>query len=291
MDVDLFLELIEDPSVRAERYEEIINQWYDWATSNFQRTWGDRFHFAKFEGDETFDEAQRRQEDLLLKHLALQPGMRVLDLGSGLGGPTCYVAAHSDSHITGVDLSQRRVELSIEKAAKEGLTDRCKFIVGNVIDLPFEDACFDAVYSVEVGCYVPEKPAFYASAARVAKPGAVFSGWDWALTRKPTRQEQDEVVEPLLRYQAKANLLTTAEIRDQLEQHGFEIQFFEDLAETSSRPWWSEVSLRLEILPTRLMERASQEMKLLIKASRVLVTAGQEGLLTPLCFWTATRRA
>ena len=146
MDVDKFLELIEDPSVRAERYEEIINQWYDWATSNFQRTWGDRFHFAQFEGDETFDQAQQRQEEMLLEHLALQPGMRVLDMGSGLGGPACYVAAHSEAHVTGVDLSERRVALSNEKATKEGIADRCKFVAGNVIDLPFEDASFDAVF-------------------------------------------------------------------------------------------------------------------------------------------------
>lgn len=290
MDVPEFLALISTPESRANASTAAINQWYDWATSVYRASWGDRFHFARFTGDETFEQACVEQENFLLQHLGLKPGMRVVDMGSGLGGPARHLASRSRACIVGVDLSSRRVELARAKAEEEGLADLCTFEVGDVTVLPHPDATFDAAYSIEVGCYVPEKARFYRSAARVVKPGGVFAGWDWALTRQPQGTTEQAIVEAVLKYQAKANLATVAEIRTHLEDAGFDVQEHVDLAESSSRPWWDEVERRVAGRFTALLAGARPEVDLLVKSSIALVDAARAGLLTPICFWRAVRR-
>jgi sterol 24-C-methyltransferase len=291
MDIAEFLSLYDQPEARAHRHAEMVNQWYDWATSVYRRSWGDRFHFARFTGDEDFAEACRLQEDFMFADLALAPGMRVLDMGSGLGGPARYLAQQKPVRVVGVDLSAQRVELARRRAEEDGAAESCEFFVGDVAALPFDDASFDAVYSIEVGCYVPDKRAFYRTAARLVKPGRPFAGWDWAFKRPPTDAEQAEIVEPLLRLNAKPPLLQTVEIRAHLEEAGLEVQRFEDLSESSKRPWWEEVERRMSGRFTELLAASRPEVDILVKGTRPLLAAGKAGLLTPICYFSAIRRA
>ncbi len=72
------------------------------------------------------------------------------------------------------------------------------FEVGDITQLSFGDAHFDAVYSLEVGCDDAEKRTFDASAAWVLTPGGLFRSWDWALTRTPNEEEWQVVDAPTM---------------------------------------------------------------------------------------------
>src|ERR1700739_4690580 len=76
----------------------------------------------------------------------LKPSMRVLDLGCGIGGPARYLAATFGCKVTGMDLSPSFIDAADYLTARSGLSDRVTFEVGNALDLPFEDAAFDAVF-------------------------------------------------------------------------------------------------------------------------------------------------
>ena len=76
---------------------------------------------------DTLEEAQRNKLRLIAAKLRLEPGLKVLDIGSGWGDLALYLAAIEDVDVTGVTLSKEQHALSNEKARRAGLADRVRF--------------------------------------------------------------------------------------------------------------------------------------------------------------------
>src|SRR5215469_3459934 len=66
-------------------------------------------------------------------------GMRVLDVGSGIGGPARFLAATYGCHVTGVDLSESFVEAARYLTERSGQSDRVLFKAASALGLPFDD--------------------------------------------------------------------------------------------------------------------------------------------------------
>lgn len=101
-----------------------------------------------------------------------QLGESVLDLGSGRG-LDCFIAAKAvgpTGSVTGVDALLSMVEKATEIAAKRGF-DNCRFIQGEIEDIPCEDDAFDLVISNCVINLSMKKPSVYRDIFRVLKPG------------------------------------------------------------------------------------------------------------------------
>ena len=77
--------------------------------------------------DETLEEAQRNKLRLIASKLALRPGLKILDIGSGWGDMALYLARLEDVDVTGVTLSKEQHALSNEKAHRLGLDGRVRF--------------------------------------------------------------------------------------------------------------------------------------------------------------------
>jgi SAM-dependent methyltransferase/DNA-binding PadR family transcriptional regulator len=102
----------------------------------------------------------------------LQPGERVLDLGSG-GGIDCFLAAQQvgqEGHVIGLDMTPDMLELARKNQAKLGLTN-VEFIQGEMEKIPLPDASVDVVISNCVVCLSPDKDAVFQEAFRVLAPG------------------------------------------------------------------------------------------------------------------------
>ncbi|HET9069328.1 MAG TPA: class I SAM-dependent methyltransferase [Amaricoccus sp.] len=112
----------------------------------------------------------------LLDQLAIGPGTRVLDIGSGIGGPARTIAARTGAKVTGVDLTPDFVETARRLTATVGLS--ADFVVGSALDLPFPDAAFDLATLLHVGMNVADKPRLFAEAARILAPGGTFAVYD-----------------------------------------------------------------------------------------------------------------
>ena len=102
--------------------------------------------------------------------LDLRPGTRVLDVGSGLGGPAAYLAREHGAHVVGVDTAPAMVELSRERAARDGLAD-VTFLLGDVRSLDLPERSFDVVWSRDTILYVPEKDALWRRLHALLRPG------------------------------------------------------------------------------------------------------------------------
>jgi ubiquinone/menaquinone biosynthesis C-methylase UbiE len=110
--------------------------------------------------------------------MGIVPGMRLLDVGSGIGGPSRYFAGHLDCMVTGIDLSPEFCETATELSSRTGLADRTKYWQASAVSLPLENATFDGAYMLHVGMNISAKADVFREVARVLKPGAVFGIFD-----------------------------------------------------------------------------------------------------------------
>jgi SAM-dependent methyltransferase len=102
----------------------------------------------------------------------LTPGERVLDLGSG-GGFDAFLAARvvgPTGQVIGVDMTPEMIALARDNAAKVGLNN-VDFLLGDIEQLPVDDASVDVIMSNCVINLAPDKPAVFREAFRVLAPG------------------------------------------------------------------------------------------------------------------------
>ena len=199
-----FQRIAADPQARTANYQRMVVAYFDRVTDTYRRAWGDSFHFALFSGAETLPEAMVATERRLADEGGFRPGMRVLDIGCGVGGPALNIAEHSGAHVTGVNIVPHQVEIARRRAAERGLAERTHFEVADGMSMPFPDGAFDAVYIFEAGCHMPDKARFYVECARVLRPGGVFLGNEWLQRDGLTASEAAQHIEPICRMLRRA---------------------------------------------------------------------------------------
>lgn len=103
----------------------------------------------------------------------LNPGgdVRVLDVGSGIGGPSRYLAQRHGCRVDGIDITAEFCEVATMLAARMGLSERVTYRHGDALAVPFADGSFDVVWSQNVSMNIAERDRFYAELHRVLKPG------------------------------------------------------------------------------------------------------------------------
>lgn len=112
-------------------------------------------------------------KELWLKHIGVEPGMKVLEVGCG-GGVFCHKLKKliPDLDIIGLDRDRNHITYAREKAKGLGLD--CTFTEGDIGSLPFADETFDLVYSYTVAEHVPPD-SFFGEQHRVLKSGGSIS--------------------------------------------------------------------------------------------------------------------
>jgi ubiquinone/menaquinone biosynthesis C-methylase UbiE len=102
----------------------------------------------------------------------LPPGARVLEVGSGGGQLAVDLATRRrDVTIVGVDLSPAQVARAARRAEKAGVADRVTFTDGNALELPVDDAAFDAVVSIGSIKHWPDPAQGLRECVRALRPG------------------------------------------------------------------------------------------------------------------------
>ena len=81
--------------------------------------------------------------------------------------------------MVGYDATTTMIEKARQRAMEEGLSDKIRFIQGDVTALTLPDAGFDFVWGEDAWCYVDPKERLIAEAARVLKPGGILAFTDW----------------------------------------------------------------------------------------------------------------
>jgi MPBQ/MSBQ methyltransferase len=175
----------------------------------------------------------------LMTALGLTSGMRVLDVGSGVGGPSRYVAATYDCRVVGIDLTEEFCRAAGLLSERVGLRDRVEYRPGDARAMPFADGAFDAAYTQHVAINIADKARLYAEVFRVLKPGAPFGIYDLL------HGEGGDVLYPVpwSRDGTTSFLVRPAELRKLLETAGFAIVSWRDTA-AEARRWLQEMEAR-----------------------------------------------
>jgi phosphoethanolamine N-methyltransferase len=114
----------------------------------------------------------------LLKGLDVRD-KRVLDIGSGLGGPACVLAREYGAFVVGTDLEQALVERARRRARELGVDARTEFRVVESGPLAFPDESFDVVLSSGAFTQIDDKRGMYEECRRVLRPGGALTSYDW----------------------------------------------------------------------------------------------------------------
>lgn len=120
-------------------------------------------------GQQSF--ATVRYFDDLSARLGLDASTRVLDVGSGAGGPSIHIAATTGCRMTGVEVNAVGVEVANRLLADAGLGDRVAFVQADGMAMPFEDGSFDAAISMNVMNVFEDKVALFREVRRLLRPG------------------------------------------------------------------------------------------------------------------------
>jgi SAM-dependent methyltransferase len=112
----------------------------------------------------------------LVRHAGIMPGERVLDVACGTG-VVSVTAARLGAGVTGLDLTPELLAVARDNARIAGVP--IDFHEGDVEQLPFPDATFDAVMSQFGHMFAPRPDVAIGEMLRVLKPGGTiaFSTW------------------------------------------------------------------------------------------------------------------
>lgn len=155
-----------DSDVRVDNYTDVVNGtifpthffhgapshslfpsgYYDGATELYEYGWAKSFHFSRFYKGESFAASLARHEHYLSSMMNLRPGMRVLDVGCGVGGPAREIARFADVNIVGLNNNDFQIGRARRYTRDADLEDQVKFVKGDFMKLAeqFGENSFDA---------------------------------------------------------------------------------------------------------------------------------------------------
>lgn len=135
----------------------------------------------------------RAATDELLALSHIENAREVLNVGCGIGISSAYIAKKHGCRVVGVDISEKMIEWSRKRAHLERVEDKVEFRVADILDLPFEDARFDAVIVESVIGFVDDKTRAIQECRRVTRPGGYVALNETFFTEEPT-PEISEIV-------------------------------------------------------------------------------------------------
>jgi cyclopropane-fatty-acyl-phospholipid synthase len=184
-------------------------------------------------GAETLEDAQLAKLDLIASKLALEPGMRLLDVGCGWGSFAIHAAKNYGVTVTGVTLSPSQAELAREKVAHAGLSEQVEILVADYRELP--GGSFDAIASIGMSEHVGESQIdnYARSLFGLLRPGGVLLNHAIAALDPEYDSLDDEFS---MRYVfPDGEALALSRVQLAVERAGFHVNHVEGFREDYSR--------------------------------------------------------
>jgi len=149
----------------------------------------------------------------------LRPGMHLLDVGCGVGGPARDFAQQG-CQVTGLVLTEEFVQVAGSLTRMLKLEGKAQFRQGSALEMPFSGGTFDGAYMIHVGMNIEDKAGVFREVARVVKRGGRFAIFD-------IMQTGNGPLEFPLPWAASAEtsfVRTTEDYRKLLEAAGFRVE-------------------------------------------------------------------
>jgi cyclopropane fatty-acyl-phospholipid synthase-like methyltransferase len=145
-------------------------------------------NFGHLEADQATDDVSAAQKRLIRRVAEagdLRGGMRVLDVGCGLGGPAAQVAREFGCSVTGVDPGPYQRGRLRERMGKSPGESVFSAVAGDAHHLPFRSRSVDRIYSVESAFHYADKTGFVGECSRALRRDGILVIAD--ILRRPGR--------------------------------------------------------------------------------------------------------
>jgi SAM-dependent methyltransferase len=114
---------------------------------------------------------------LILDRVGIEPGVELLDVGTGSGGTVAIPAALRGATVVGLDITPELLVHARRRAAEAGV--EVTWVEGDAAELPFADASFDRVTSTFGAMFAPDHAGAAAELVRVCRPGGRIGMTTW----------------------------------------------------------------------------------------------------------------
>ena len=177
----------------------------------------------------------------MAEEIGIDAGMQILDVGCGLGGPSRRLASNYGCHVTGLDLTEAYCRVAEALSVRLGLDHLVSYRTGNALNMPFEDGCFDVLWTQHVSMNISDKAQLYAEMYRVLKPGGHLAIYD--IIAGPGGDVYFPV--PWARDPSISFLATDDELRNDLGAAGFNIISWRDTTDVGLA-WFAAKSTQIK---------------------------------------------
>jgi len=147
----------------------------------------------------------------------LANGVKVLDVGSGIGGAAFHLAREYGAIVTGVDLSPEMTDLALEATADSGVSSQVEFLLADVMETEFDEP-FDVIWSRDALMHIHDKKRLFAKLHSLLEDGGQLIITDYARGNKPGTPEFEAYAKStgyhLVTPEAYGKLLEDAGFRD-----------------------------------------------------------------------------
>lgn len=175
--------------------KEKIRDHYDRISPFYHSLWGEHLHHGYWTlGNETKEQAQIQLVDHLAHLAEIPAGATVLDVGCGFGASSIYLAQKFRVQATGITISPVQVDIANRAANKARAS--AEFLCMDAEAMAFDDQ-FDVIWSVESISHYRDFEKFFASAARLLKPGGSMAITDWFKKSSLSTREHKKHLEPI----------------------------------------------------------------------------------------------
>jgi SAM-dependent methyltransferase len=167
-----------------------------------------------------------RKHTLRMAELAgLAAGMRVIDIGCGIGGPARALAHHFGCKVSGVDLTREFCEVGRMLTERTGLDEMVEIHHADAVDLPFENDTFDVAWFQHTITNVPDKERLFHEIARILRAPGKVALYEIVSGTEPVVH----FPVPWTRDRGLSFLVEEAELLGHLDSAGFVREAWEDL--------------------------------------------------------------
>ena len=157
---------------------ETAENYYDSADADtfYALIWGgEDIHIGLYQGaNDDIAAASQRTIAHMAKQLSVKPKAHILDLGSGFGGASRYLASNHGAHVTALNLSSVENERHRQINERTGSSDPITIIDGNFEDIPCPDEHFDIVWSQDAILHSDTRETVLHEVDRVLKKKGQF---------------------------------------------------------------------------------------------------------------------
>ncbi|MBU0999012.1 methyltransferase domain-containing protein [Patescibacteria group bacterium] len=205
--------------------ESDLREYYDAFGEWYEQVWNEQIHTGRFDTQKTLEKAIHDANTFLAEKGEVRPGAQIITVGCGRGGVDRFLAKEHQALVTGVDLSHKQLLAAREKAKKEGLEDKIKYVEGSMEKLPLLNESADYVWAQKSFFYCNDKEQTVQEFKRVLRTGGKVIIEDTTLEDKI---DQLEVAKLLGKRIGAGNLITFGEYVDLFKRNGFTLLFNEN---------------------------------------------------------------